>query len=74
MENTPGITDTWARPVSRSDSAAVLATEHRKIPAWESTPAKTPRPGDLFRHVDQAPSTKVSLEQNGERKGLFGQL
>ncbi|MBN8547788.1 MAG: hypothetical protein J0M12_00585 [Deltaproteobacteria bacterium] len=74
MTDTSGVTDTWARPVSKSSTAALLATEHQKMPSWESTPAKTARPGDLFRHVDHEPATKVPLEQGGERKGLFGRF
>lgn len=74
MENNPGITDTWVRPVARTDNAALLATEHKPMPSWESTPVKTRRPGDLFRHVDSAPAENVQLEPSSEKKGLFGRF
>lgn len=73
MENNPGIIDTWTRPVARTDNAALLATEHKPMPAWESTPAKTRRPGDLFRHAETIPTEKVPLDSKNEpKKGTFG--
>ncbi len=74
MTTTPSITDTWTRPIARTDNAALLATEHKPMPAWESTPVKTRRPGDLFRHAELAPEGNVQLEPNSEKKGPFGRF
>jgi hypothetical protein len=78
MENTPGITDTWTRPTGQPNRGVVFGAGPREMPAWETPPAKTKRPGDLFRHIDSTPSGHVPLESTAEpkteRKGFFGWL
>lgn len=69
MSSSPGIKDTWVRPVGRLDVAPILA-EATGRPQSDAE-AKGKRPGDLFRTADDAPVGNVRLnEEKSDRKGF----